>query len=69
VGDAIVVTGIHGASRAGLELLLKPEFGENLSANERSLLIQAHQRPKPRLDVLPDSLGNYRLPIPHLLPP
>ena len=53
VGDAIVVTGIHGASRAGLELLLKPEFGENLSANERSLLIQAHQRPKPRLDVLP----------------
>jgi thiamine-monophosphate kinase len=53
VGDAIVVTGIHGASRAGLELLLNPEFGENLSADERSLLIQAHQRPKPRLDILP----------------
>src|SRR4028119_362166 len=53
VGDAIVVTGIHGASRAGLEFLLNPEFGENLSVGERSLLIEAHQRPKPRLDVLP----------------
>ena len=53
VGDAIVVTGVHGASRAGLELLLKPELGQNLSASERSRLIQAHQRPKPRLDVLP----------------
>lgn len=53
VGDAIVVTGIHGASRAGLELLLNPELGQNLSGVERSHLIQAHQRPKPRLDVLP----------------
>ncbi len=53
VGDAIVVTGVHGASRAGLELLLNPEFGENLSEDERSHLITAHQRPKPRLDVLP----------------
>jgi thiamine-monophosphate kinase len=53
VGDAIVVTGVHGASRAGLELLLNPEIGHNLSEDERSHLIQAHQRPKPRLDVLP----------------
>lgn len=53
VGDAIVVTGIHGASRAGLELLLNPEFAQNLSEDERNFLIQAHQRPKPRLDVLP----------------
>lgn len=53
VGDAIVVTGVHGASRAGLELLLNPEFGKNLSETERRILIQAHQRPKPRLDVLP----------------
>lgn len=53
VGDAIVVTGIHGASRAGLELLLNPELGQNLSKFERQLLIQAHQRPKPRLDILP----------------
>ena len=53
VGDAIVVTGIHGASRSGLELLLNPKLGQNLSEVERSHLIQAHQRPKPRLDVLP----------------
>jgi thiamine-monophosphate kinase len=69
VGDAIVVTGIHGASRAGLELLLNPEFGENLSADERSLLIQAHQRPKPRLDILPilwEILHSHSpLPTPH----
>lgn len=52
-GDAIVVTGVHGASRAGLELLLHPEFGQHLSVTERMLLIKAHQRPKPRLDVLP----------------
>ncbi len=53
VGDAIVVTGIHGASRAGLELLLHPEIGQNLSACDRNSLLQAHQRPKPRLDILP----------------
>lgn len=53
VGDVIVATGIHGASRAGLELLLNPEFGKHLSDAERLRLIKAHQRPKPRLDVLP----------------
>ncbi len=53
VGDAIAVTGVHGASRAGLELLVHPELGENLSDSERLYLIQAHQRPRPRLDVLP----------------
>lgn len=53
VGDAILVTGIHGASRMGLELLLNPDFGNSLSENERSRLIQSHQRPKPRLDILP----------------
>ena len=52
-GDSIVVTGVHGASRAGLELLLHPELGENLSEEEQEALIQAHQRPNPRLDVLP----------------
>lgn len=51
--DAIVVTGFHGASRAGLELLLHPELGKNLSEGEKKSLIQAHQRPKPRLDILP----------------
>lgn len=53
VGDAIVITGVHGASRAGLELLLHPELGQNLSNSDRSYLITAHQRPQPRLDVLP----------------
>ncbi|MEH2388523.1 MAG: thiamine-phosphate kinase [Nostoc sp.] len=53
VGDAIVVTGVHGASHAGLELLLHPELGKNLKDAERTALIRAHQRPQPRLDVLP----------------
>ena len=52
-GWAIVATGVHGASRAGLELLLNPEFGQNLEKGDRASLILAHQRPKPRLDVLP----------------
>jgi len=51
--DAIVVTGYHGASRAGLELLLNPDLTTNLSENQKAALIKAHQRPKPRLDVLP----------------
>jgi len=52
-GDAILVTGVHGASRAGLELLLNPSWGSDLSEVEHRLLIQAHQRPRPRLDVVP----------------
>jgi thiamine-monophosphate kinase len=53
VGDAIIVTGVHGAASAGLKLLLHPELGQNLSESDRATLIQAHQRPLPRLDVLP----------------
>ena len=53
VGNAIVVTGVHGASRAGLELLLHPELGQNLSNKEKTALILAHQRPQPQLDILP----------------
>ncbi len=53
VGDAIAVTGVHGASHAGLQLLLHPELKQNLSATEQRKLITAHQRPQPRLDVLP----------------
>jgi thiamine-monophosphate kinase len=52
-GWTIVATAVHGASRAGLELLLNPEFGQNLEKGDRTSLILAHQRPKPRLDVLP----------------
>lgn len=51
-GEAIAVTGFHGSSRAGLELLLQPELGQNLTAEARNHLIRAHQRPQPRLDVL-----------------
>ncbi len=52
-GDAIVVTGPHGVSRAGLELLLHPERGVDLDDRDRRTFIRAHQRPRPRLDVLP----------------
>ncbi|MEM8831994.1 MAG: thiamine-phosphate kinase [Cyanobacteria bacterium P01_G01_bin.19] len=51
-GDAIVVTGLHGLSRAGLELLLDPQQANNLEAAEVQRSITAHQRPLPRLDVL-----------------
>ena len=64
LGDEIVVTGFHGSSRAGLELLLKPEWGRQLAEADRVALIRAHQRPRPRLDVLPHLwavAGNYSL--------
>jgi thiamine-monophosphate kinase len=51
-GDAILVTGVHGASRAGLELLLNPEWGRHLSLDQQKQLIRAHQHPCPRLDVV-----------------
>lgn len=52
-GDAIVVTGAHGGSRAGLELLLHPELRGQLSEENYQTLIRSHQRPIPRLDILP----------------
>ncbi len=51
-GDVIIVTGDHGLSKAGLELLLDPALGNNLTSAERDRLIKAHQRPIPRLDVV-----------------
>ncbi len=66
VGDAIVVTGVHGASRGGLELLLNPTLGTNLNYTDKAALIAAHQRPQPRLDVLPilwQILDTYSPPI------
>ena len=53
VGDAIVVTGLHGLAGGGLELLLDPNRGKDLEPAERRRLIEAHQRPQARLDVLP----------------
>ena len=60
VEDAIAITGYHGLSRAGLELLLHPELGQDLTSTEQEILIKAHQQPQPRLDVLPllHNLGN-----------
>ncbi len=52
-GDAIVISGYHGNSHGGLQLLLNPELGAHLTAQDRQILIAAHQRPQPRLDVLP----------------
>jgi thiamine-monophosphate kinase len=52
VGDAILITGYHGLSKAGLEILLNPTIGESLNKEDQQTLIKAHQRPKPRLDVI-----------------
>ncbi|MEO1347414.1 MAG: thiamine-phosphate kinase [Cyanobacteria bacterium J06635_15] len=52
-GYAIVVTGGHGASRAGLELLLNPAIASRLNLTDKAALIEKHQRPRPRFDVLP----------------
>ncbi len=52
-GDAIMVTGLHGLSRGGLELLLDPSQGNSLEPKERERLIATHQRPTARLDILP----------------
>lgn len=51
-GDAIVVTGPHGGSRAGLELLLHPEQNNHLEVALRQSLIENHRRPIPRLDII-----------------
>ncbi len=51
-GDAIVVTGLHGASRLGLAILLEPSLGEAVQVAERNRWLRAHQYPVPRLDVI-----------------
>jgi thiamine-monophosphate kinase len=58
VGDLILITGNHGLSKAGLELLLHPELAKKLSGysnHDRTIasLWRSHQRPTPRLDVPP----------------
>jgi len=53
IGDAIVATGYHGDSHGGLQLLLDPKLGQIDLQVPQQALITAHQRPQPRLDVLP----------------
>ena len=61
IGDAIVVTGYHGDSHAGLQLLLDPELRQDAGnfidradlQQHREIQISAHQGPQPRLDILP----------------
>lgn len=52
VGDFILITGKHGLSKAGLELLLNPEKYSNISSGIQTPLIKAHQYPQPRFDVI-----------------
>lgn len=47
VGDVILVSGVHGAARAGLECLLNQTF----IVAQHHQLIKAHQYPRPRFDV------------------
>lgn len=51
-GHVIMVTGYHGTSRAGLELLLHPDRSPGLTQTEQTGFIRAHQRPSPRFDVV-----------------
>ncbi|MGK7944068.1 MAG: thiamine-phosphate kinase [Microcystaceae cyanobacterium] len=60
VGDVILITGEHGLSRGGLELLLNPSQLVDLDETAKLKLINAHKRPLPRLDVIEQihKLGN-----------
>ena len=51
--QVILVTGHHGMSRAGLEILSNPRLARDLNKDIRLKFINAHQNPQPRLDVLP----------------
>ncbi|MDX2228858.1 MAG: thiamine-phosphate kinase [Leptolyngbyaceae cyanobacterium bins.349] len=53
--QAIIATGYHGAARAGLELLLNPTRNSTLTLtrDQQDFWRRSHQRPMPRLDVLP----------------
>jgi thiamine-monophosphate kinase len=52
VGDSIVITGNHGLSRAGLEILLYPEKYSHVNEETKEKVIFAHQYPKPPLDMI-----------------
>lgn len=52
VGDLIVITGVHGLARAGLEMLLYPEKYSHINLENKKKVICAHQYPQARLDVI-----------------
>ncbi|MBD2176435.1 thiamine-phosphate kinase [Pseudanabaena sp. FACHB-1998] len=64
VGDAIAVTGFHGLSKAGLELLLNEQLQKKLLASLKighsilsgdaltKAICRYHQRPTPRFDAI-----------------
>lgn len=51
-GDLIMITGNHGLSRAGLEILLYPEKYCHICSETKEKVIFAHQYPKARLDLI-----------------
>lgn len=52
-GQTLVVTGVHGASRAGLALLLgELELKDTPASSQAQNWITAHQRPIPRFDAI-----------------
>ncbi len=53
VGDWIIATGIHGASKAGLESLLNSASDKTVATSLKTAWQRAHQRPVPRLELLP----------------
>jgi thiamine-monophosphate kinase len=71
IDDVIVVTGYHGDSHAGLQLLLDPELNKFTDVDDlqthRQRLITAHQRPLPRLDIL-SILDSLRLNMSQVFP-
>lgn len=52
IGDQLVVTGCHGASRAGLEILQHPDQAVLLTLPHAPDWVRAHQYPVPRFDAL-----------------
>lgn len=54
-GDWLICTGPHGLSRAGLALLLgelHSSATNQLTAEQQARAIEAHRRPRPRLDAI-----------------
>ncbi|NUN63302.1 thiamine-phosphate kinase [Pseudanabaena biceps] len=58
VGDALVITGQHGLSKAGLEILLNPDlyhdFRDRSGVDQELIqsICRYHQRPIPRFDAI-----------------